>query len=319
VPDPSPPGSPLPRHWLVALLALTSLTPLPAERLVVGLGTADPSYAVARQTDGGKRRETYVFMPGSYLAGMTQDSSLEKMPFTKIAQTLAPDLGRQNYFPAASTLKADLLLVVHWGVTARIDTDVDNNLTNLNALNELSEQYTQSMQAEADAIAGGGTSPELMPVYLGMTSGERSNLEMQAAHETTTYRGNQASFASLGRDNAAILGVAQTLAAESNTIMFSERYRALYDMTKEERYFVVVMAYDMPVLLKTGKMRRLWTARASIRSAGVNFRQAVDRISEISGGFFGQKTDGVVLRKSGEREGRVELGELKIIGTVEGK
>ncbi len=317
--DPAPYRPSLPRRWIAGLTALVCLPALPAERLVVGLGTADPSYLAARSAGGGNRRETYVFMPGNYLAGMTHDNSLEKMPFQKIARTLAPDLGRQNYYPAESTLKADLLLMVHWGVTARIDTDVDNNLTNLNTLNELSAQYAQSMQAEAEAVTGSGTAPEMMSIYLGMTAGERSNLEMQAVHETMTYRGNQASFPSLGRDNASILGVAQALGQESNSIMFSDRYRALYDMTKEERYFVVVMAYDMPVLLKTGKMRRLWTARGSIRSAGVNFRQAVDRISEISGGFFGRKTDGVILKKSGEREGRVELGELKIIGTVEGK
>ena len=293
-----------------------------AERLVVGLGNADPAYLQARQVDGGNRRETYVFMPGNYLAGMTHDSSLEKMPFQKIAETLAPDLLRQDYHPAESALKSDLLLVVHWGVTARIDTDIDNNLTNLNSINELGEQYAQSMQTESDVANGGGTAADLVGVMMGVGAGgtgERSNMEMQASHETLTYRGHEAAFHTVGKDNAAILGLGQTLSRESNSIMFSERHKALYDMTKEERYFVVVMAYDMPLLLNSGKMRRLWTARASIRSAGVNFRQAVDRISEVAGSFFGQKTGDVVLIKSGGREGRVEMGDLKIIGTVNAK
>lgn len=144
-------------------------------------------------------------------------------------------------------------------------------------------------------------------------TGERSNLDMQMSHEMLTYRGIQNSFHTAGKDNATILGVAQALSAESNSIMFSDQYRTLFDMTKEERYFIVVMAYDMPTLLKTGKMRRHWMARASIRSAGVNFRQAVDRISQVSAELFGQKTDGVVMKKPGVRDGKVTLGELKII------
>ena len=310
---------PHPPIWLVAFTTLTCLTLLNAERLVVGLGTANEDYLAARRAEGGPRRETYVFMPGNYLAGMTHDNSLEKMPFQKIARTLALDLVRQNFHPAESALKADLLLVVHWGVTARIDTDIDNNLTNLDTLNELGEQYAQSMQAESDVLTGSGTAADMMDIYMAQTSGQRSNLEMQAAHETLTYRANQAGFHTAGSNNASILGLAHILEAESNSILFSDQYRALFDMTREERYFVVVMAYDMPAILRTGKLQRVWTARASIRSAGVNFRQAVDRISEVSGGFFGQRTDGVLLKKSGEREGRVELGELKILGTVESK
>jgi len=56
-------------------------------------------------------------MQGRYCDGHAVDRSVERMPFPRIAEHLATELGRQQYFPAPAVDQADLLIVVHWGTT----------------------------------------------------------------------------------------------------------------------------------------------------------------------------------------------------------
>ena len=317
---PTVPRTPLCRQISAFLSAWALVSTASAERLVVGRGTAEPAYLEQRRLpDGTTRRETYVFMPGIQRIGMTADRSLEKKPFPEIARVLAPDLKRQNYHPAESAERADLLLVVHWGVTDRIDRDEDLNLSNLDAVRELRDQIEESLQREQAVVSGDGSASDLMNTLLGAEAGRRSDAEARISHETATLRNAARGFHGAGGTNAQILGLAPVLSRERNSILASDRHRALHEMTTEERYFVVVMAYDLPALLKSGKLRRQWTARASIRSGGVNFHTAIERISTIAGTFFGARTDDVVMERAGARQGRVELGEFKIIGVEPSK
>ena len=71
--------------------------------------------------DGKFRSETYVVGNGGFQSSGVVDSSAEKGAFEEIVRTLAPALAKQQYTPAPSQEKADLMLIVYWGATASDD------------------------------------------------------------------------------------------------------------------------------------------------------------------------------------------------------
>lgn len=295
---------------LPLLLLLASASDLKAEKLVVVRSTAASKYLEKRMKDDKRQPQSYVFTAGRYFAGSTHDSSLDKTSFQTIAERLALDLRKQDFYPAASLAKADLLLVVHWGVTyghnrdtAAMAMSVDN-LASLKIESEIAQREWDEAKAagrflESDAAQG----------RLNQFQNEtRSNLEDIAGNEPAR-----------DEDNATLLGLRSELEDPNTSPFGDDRLQALSDMTKEERYFVIVMAYDVPTLISRKKLKRVWTLRASIGSAGVNFHQALDRMGNIASRYFATKQDGVIFDHTGDRErkGRVDLGELIIIGPVE--
>ncbi|HYC70404.1 MAG TPA: hypothetical protein VEB66_04300 [Opitutaceae bacterium] len=290
-----------------AFLAFAAATGAQAEKLVVIRSTAQGGYAARRITDGQLKTESYVFMPGHFFAGLTHDRALEKMPFEALARVLAQDLQARKFLPARNAGEADLLLVVHWGVTTKVEKDYDLHLRDFDSLRRVSESYADALATEAAAAADGNMMPTVMTM--------RGELEAQHAHEQLNLLSNQRSGHITHENNAELLGVQAALRKEQGSIMYTERYRTLHAMTQEERYFMIVMAYDMPALLQTGSMRRLWTARLSIRAAGVNFPQAVGRMSQAAADYFGTEQPDVVFQRPGERKATVEIGEITVIGT----
>ena len=70
------------------------------------------------RTDTGEfKREYYAISNGGAVAGSLQDDAVATVPFSDLVKPLGEYLARQNYCLAKNTEAADLLLVVHWGIT----------------------------------------------------------------------------------------------------------------------------------------------------------------------------------------------------------
>lgn len=291
---------------LLLLAACLAANGARGERLVVLRSTAQPEYLQARKrADGTLRPETYVFMPGKFFPSESQDASLEKTPFLAVARQLAPHLATQAYLPAASLKEAGLLLVVHWGGTSRGEKSFNLDTSGLENINSANEQMEAAAVFEAEQLAEGNLMPSIMSVQPG--------LDQQVSNEVVNLRSDQVQGAIRSESSAQLLGILPALTRERNNLIFSEKYRALHEMTSEERYFLIVMAYDAPELLRTGRLRPRWTLRASIRSAGVNFPMAMDRVGAVAARYFGQAQDDVVLEQAKVTKGKVEMGDIKII------
>lgn len=293
---------------LASCLVLLAIVPaLRAEKLVIASSTASREYLQKRMVDGKLQRQTYVFMTGRYFAGNTRDKSLDKTSFRTIAERLALDLRQQEFYPAESLPKADLLLVVHWGVTAGRNRDSVamassmENLVNLNLEGEETQRQMEEAITKGDFVAAE------------QARGNLGELERQTRSEHQDILRSQPSG---GEDSAALLGLTSDLRKEDGSLFDYERRKTLFDLTREECYFVIVMAYDAPTLVSTKKLKRVWTVRTSISSAGVNFHQALDRIGNVAGRYFGTRQDAVSFDYIGDRkrQERVELGELIVIG-----
>lgn len=275
--------------WLGVSLALAPALRAAGAEYVVVSATAAPEY---RRTQGpdGVRPESYVFSPGRNFGGATRDRTMEKMPFLTLARTLAASLARQRYFPAQDPAQANLVIIVHWGSTETYEDP--NRQANLEAL------HTE-LAAYVDAIRETGiANPASINALL-------SNQDAVADRQEEFLNAN-----------AELLGYKRSLIKESANLIGSEDEKTMRSELAEERYFVVLMAYDYQLLKKDKKPRLLWVTRMSVRSPGNNFAEAVPGMARVAAPFFGQAHDGITRLQTQLREGQVEIGELKVIGTV---
>src|SRR5258708_5303015 len=120
------------------------------------------------------------------------------------------------------------------------------------------------------------------------------------------------------RRNAVLLGYESTLEKFRQQLRLTpkaEDYDMFYELN-EERYFVILMAYDNQTINNKPTPRPLWITRLSIRSPGRNFMEAAPALSQVGADYFGRQVDGLV-RVEAEKRGQVKLGEIEYLGTVE--
>jgi hypothetical protein len=84
----------------------------------------------------------------------------------------------------------------------------------------------------------------------------------------------------------------------------------------EERYFVILMAYDFRALAKGTKPKLLWSAHFNMCSPGHSFTSALPAMSAVAAQFFGRNTNGLIVNARRVPEGRVEVGEPKVVPAV---
>jgi hypothetical protein len=83
---------------------------------------------------------------------------------------------------------------------------------------------------------------------------------------------------------------------------------------EENRYFVVLMAYDFPLLWKQKKHKLLWETRFSINERHNAFDHALPVMAQYASKYFGHPTNG--LLRNQVQEGQVEIGDIKSLGEV---
>jgi hypothetical protein len=85
----------------------------------------------------------------------------------------------------------------------------------------------------------------------------------------------------------------------------------LYDDIEENRYFVVLMAYDFQRLWKQKKHKLLWETRFSIRERSNQFDKALPAMAQYASKYFGVSSDGLVRERF--PQGNVEVGTPSLI------
>jgi hypothetical protein len=88
----------------------------------------------------------------------------------------------------------------------------------------------------------------------------------------------------------------------------------LYSEIEENRYFVVLMAYDFQLLWKEKKHRLLWETRFSINERHNQFDKALPLMAQYASRYFGQDSKG--LLRTRVPEGRVDIGDVESLGEV---
>ena len=255
-------------------------------------GTAAPLYVRPLDPQGKPRPESYIFSQGKCFGGNMKDPQLAKFRFDDILKMLAVNLAKQNYFPTRDVPAANLVLIVHWGdTTIYEDPNKEFAADNVNAALSAYNDQAAANNGHAD------------PGALNGALNEQANMESSA----------QAAIAR----NATILGYKNSLVKEREKIFSSPEEETMMLELSEERYFVIVMAYDYQYMKKEHKPRLLWVTRMSVRSPGNNFNEAMPALAEAGADVFGHELKGLARVDAPEHGGHVDYGELKVMGTVE--
>jgi len=243
---------------------------------VIVSATAVDDYTQKKFGPGAPKPETYLFFQGKFYGGVIRDRDLEHAQFSQIVQTLGKGLVQQNYLPSKDPKNADLLIVVHWGTT---EVYQDDWATTMALPNNNSDGWTTSMRL----------------LQKKQKEDQQINFEM----------------------NAHLLGYGQQLSqrqAQASANHVSTDEMNLLQNLGDERYFVILMAYDYRTMKKGIRPKLLWSTRFSMQGPGNKFTTALPIMSRVAADYFGHATGVKSVTISRMPEGKVEVGMPSVVG-----
>jgi hypothetical protein len=284
------------RLLLIPVAALVLSATLRAEEPVMVSSVIFNNYTRARAADGTFKPEYYTFGEGGCQTRAITDPSMEKLNFIQIAKTIAGPLAKENYRPALSSEQAELLILVFWGATQGSrghdrSLAVDHAAT---AIADFNRVKSIDPAVPTDPSTGEASAFESALWELRLSNEERDELDDK---------------------NARILGYSDAL-SRARFIQGMSMGRDVLQEISENRYYVVLQAYDFKIAAKYKKLKPLWTARISVSERG-EFAAALDKMVWSAAANFGRESDGV--RRTRPQEGKVELAPLQILEAVPAK
>lgn len=97
----------------------------------------------------------------------------------------------------------------------------------------------------------------------------------------------------------------------------SPKNQELFDLAAGSCYYVIATAYDKAAYLEKKQFVALWRTKMTVAADGVSLADTVQPMIARSPYFLGRETDGAVTLSRRIHDGRVDLGELKVMGEVE--
>ena len=163
----------------------------------------------------------------------------------------------------------------------------------------------------------------LIMVYWGTTTGSTDNQNTLTARTIDEKIMSRSERDRMDRQNARLLGYDATNMIGTDygrglmATAFRLRETDLLDEIGDNRYFVILMAYDFQLLWKEKKSKLLWETRFSLREHRNDFAEALPAMALDASRYFGQATRGLVRKPL--RDPKIELGDLKSLGLDGGK
>ena len=272
---------------LSAVLAIGSFgSSQAASNRVAIKAEADLDFLKEREKDGTAKPMSYQVAKGKFYRGGMNDKRMETFTFEDIVNDMAQHLAKQKFFPYQGEGTGDMLIVVHYGVT-----EYEESIMELMG-------YTSE---EEMGLGGDFDFEGIAPDAAGMNA--VSDLGFNQSLRDTANSSNKRSMG----HKANLLGMEEAFGFYTNN---QDKYE-LMSMLDEERYFVILMAYDMKsIQAKDPKL--LWTTRYSIRAIGQTFDDAMKGMNEIAGDYFGKSFKGLNLKRL-EDTSSVEIGDIEVI------
>jgi hypothetical protein len=303
--------SPVTRALLLGCCAaLLANRPLPAAEVEAIASKVAKDYVRKKLPDGTYQTETYAFGKGDNL-GTRVDPTVDRMDFMDIARIVAVPLAQKRYVPTQDPKTTNELIMVYWGTTRAPEFATESN-------SHILAQQANDMRQRAigtGSFSGVSTTPSsaagvgqkelaaeannaVLVAYLGVQQ-ENQRREDQDM-KTATLLGYDSWWVSA---NAAMDGTAMGL-----------RKADMRAELEEDRYFVVLSAFDYQKLVKDKKSKFLWEVRFSIREHSNQFDKRLPAMIALASDYFGKNSNG--LQHVEVPEGRVEIGPVKSLGVL---
>ena len=200
--------------------------------------------------------------------------------------------------------------MVYWGTTAVPGPSSDSVAMQRFqvAQDNLNKYLVPSSMDPRTKVPGSGP-PGVVEAALDQLSAATVMLNMEnRQNDRTDFLNAQM----LGYDSPGLIGTEKGNYVRGTA--FSTDRDDLYAEIEENRYFVVLMAYDFQLLWKEKKHKLLWETRFSISERRNAFDKALPVMAQYASQYFGQDSHG--LLRARVPEGRVDIGETKSLGEV---
>jgi hypothetical protein len=259
-------------------------------------------YIRTKLPDGSFKPEFYSFGKGGNWGGEISDISIDRLDFMDVARVMAPALESQKYLPARDPAATKLVIMVYWGTTA-VPPPYESDT--------LYHNYAQAVEEYNSLLA---TAKDLPPGPRGTVIDEANDVLSAGLHQLDMEnhvrdRLDFKNASMLGYDESALVGTDRGKYL-SHTALRTEGNDEVAEI-EENRYFVVLMAYDFQLMWKEKKHKLLWEARFSINQRHNRFDEALPAMAQYAAKYFGQPTNGLVRKKLLNAD--VEIGEPTLI------
>jgi hypothetical protein len=273
-------------------------------------------YVRKKLPDGTFQPESYTFGKGDNLGGARVDPTIDHMDFMDIARTIAVPLAAKKYFPTQDPKTTNELIMVYWGTTLAPEFATESNthmeLQQANQYKEVADQL--KMQASAAANSPNARSAKMIAEsYAASVDGQllAATIGVQAENQEREDRDLK---------TATLLGYDSWWVKVNASMDGGPMGRSKADMRselEEDRYFVILSAFDYQTLVRQKKQKFLWEVRYSIREHGNDFEKRLPSITAVASDYFGRDSQG--LHHVEVPDGKVLIGPVESLGTVAGK
>jgi len=258
-------------------------------------------YVRARLPNGSFRPETYAFGKGGYWSGEIKDHTIDGLTFLDVAHVIAVPLASQNFLPAKDPAKTNLLIMVYWGTTQVPEPYSD------------SMAYDQFQRVDAtgapqvgkgggigsgNSHRGGGNEAawSAAAIMLMMVNRQRDLIDFNNAKM-------------IGYDAAGMIGTSEGNYYRGTALGIDRQ--DVVDEIEENRYFVVLMAYDFELLRREKKHKLVWETRFSINERRNAFDKALPVMAQNAAVYFGRPTNGLMRKRI--YDGQVDIQPPSLI------
>ena len=296
-PLPLVPSRVLWRLALVILLPIGTLRATETEEPVAVFAQVFNGYARTRLPDKSFKPEAYTFGEGGCWSQPVRDGAKKEMTFLRVAQAVATPLAHLNYRPAKSVAEAELLILVFWGATQ----------------GSRGQDQADSMDRFSTASAGNTAAKSAdLASNTDSTKPDSATAAAEFAYDNALWQMSVENEAKdkLDSRNARILGYDDALDRARSAAHMSFAKDIIAEVG-DNRYYVVLQAYDFKTAAKEKKLKPLWTARISMSEGRNNFADSLDQMLRNGAHYFGQDSNG--LHRDVTRDGRVDIGPTKVI------
>lgn len=267
---------------ILILIGLSAAMAQAKSNRVAVRAEATKDYTLLREREDSTKVQTYHLAKGLFLGGNVADESLDESSFDEIADELGHNLRRQNYFSESDPEKGDLLIMVHYGASNFIGDEEDAEVFDL-------DDYLPKTRKANGEVYEYSLTKNAIPKVRGLTL--PSNRKY---FEERYFRSRL-----LGMDDIYSMKVTDYEA-------YVQR-----ELANEGRYFIVLTAFDLP-LLRDGEKKVLWSTRYSIRTIGQPFGEALRELNFVAGHYFGKNMKGLISKRADDKS-LVEMGEVEVI------
>jgi hypothetical protein len=216
-------------------------------KLVTFAQTHDGYHYDATATTPAAERATFIIAEGKFNVGGPADATLDAVPFDTLSRKVAVALSRRGYAMARTPDQADLLILVHRGrtnprgVTEHSGSPLDI-ATSSSAMNRNGGLVTAAGNQPIVGFSGGGG-------------------------EVVTTDGNlKVIAAGLGW-----LPRLERMEYELGNVATDGRYDQLVEELSQERYYIVLEAFDFATWRETKEFKREWETRLSFLAERQSF------------------------------------------------